>query len=84
MVNKPTRFNPERNPEIALEKRNQILKKISRYDIISEEEADSLYQLPIDLNYNLDNHNEKNHYLNKSPLYILNLIFSSYQSFISV
>ncbi len=58
MVNKPTRFNPERNPEIALEKRNQILKKISRYDIISEEEADSLYQLPIDLNYNLDNHNE--------------------------
>lgn len=58
MVNKPTRFNPERNPDIALEKRNQILNKISRYDIISETEADSLYQLPIDLNYSLDNHNE--------------------------
>jgi penicillin-binding protein 1A len=58
MVNKPTRFNPERNPDIALEKRNQILNKISRYDIISEAQADSLYQLPIDLTYYVDNHNE--------------------------
>ncbi len=58
MVNKPTRFNPERNPDIALEKRNQILNKISRYDIISEAQADSLYQLPIELTYNVDNHNE--------------------------
>ncbi|MBR9999946.1 MAG: transglycosylase domain-containing protein [Cyclobacteriaceae bacterium] len=58
MVNKPTRFNPERNPEIAMEKRNQILYKISRYDIISEQEVDSLYHLPIDLTYIVDNHNE--------------------------
>lgn len=58
MVNKPTRFNPVRNPEIALEKRNQILSKISNYQIISEEEADSISQLPIELNYSVDNHNE--------------------------
>lgn len=58
MVNKPTRFNPERNPEIALDKRNQILEKISRYEVISEQEADSISHMPIDLNYNVDSHNE--------------------------
>lgn len=58
MVNKPTRFNPARNPEIALEKRNQILYKISNYRIISENFADSLIHLPIDLNYIVDDHNE--------------------------
>jgi penicillin-binding protein 1A len=58
MVNKPTRFNPARNPDIALEKRNQILNKISNYRIISEDFADSLIHLPIDLNYNVDDHNE--------------------------
>lgn len=58
MVNKPTRFNPVRNPEIALEKRNQILSKISNYDVLSEEEVDSLIQLPIELNYKVDSHNE--------------------------
>jgi penicillin-binding protein 1A len=58
MVNKPTRFNPVRNPEIALEKRNQILRKISNYDVLSIEEVDSLTQLPIELNYKVDSHNE--------------------------
>jgi len=58
MVNKPTRFNPVRNPEVALEKRNQILNKITRYDIITEDEADSIVQTPIVLNYNVDSHNE--------------------------
>jgi penicillin-binding protein 1A len=58
MVNKPTRFNPVRNPEISLEKRNQILSKISNYDVLSPEEVDSLTQLPIELNYKVDSHNE--------------------------
>jgi len=58
MVNKPTRFNPERNPDIALDKRNQIINKITRYEILSEEEADSICQLPIELNYEVDSHNE--------------------------
>lgn len=58
MVNKPTRFNPSRNPEIALAKRNQILEKISRYGIISKAEYDSICQIPIELNYKVDSHNE--------------------------
>jgi len=58
MVNKPTRFNPVRNPEIALEKRNQILSKISNYGVITSEEADSISLLPIELNYRVDSHNE--------------------------
>lgn len=58
MVNKPTRFNPVRNPEIALEKRNQILHKITRYNVITKEEADSITQTPIVLTYNVDSHNE--------------------------
>jgi penicillin-binding protein 1A len=58
MVNKPTRFNPVNNPDIALEKRNQILNKISNYNIISVEEVDSISKLPIELNYKVDSHNE--------------------------
>ncbi len=58
MVNKPTRFNPHRNPELALEKRNQILNKISQYNVLTEHETDSIIRLPIELNYNLDSHNE--------------------------
>ena len=58
MVNKPTRFNPVSNPEIALEKRNQILNKITRYNVITQEEADSIIKTPIVLNYNVDSHNE--------------------------
>ncbi len=58
MVNKPTRFNPERNPDIALAKRNQILDKISDYGVISPAEVDSLSQKEIELNYKVDSHNE--------------------------
>ena len=58
MVNKPTRFNPHRNPEIALEKRNQILRKIGRYQILSYTKLDSICQLPIELNNKVDSHNE--------------------------
>jgi penicillin-binding protein 1A len=58
MVNKPTRFNPVRNPEVALEKRNQILRKITNYDILTPAEADSITLLPIELNYKVDSHNE--------------------------
>jgi penicillin-binding protein 1A len=58
MVNKPTRFNPVRNHDIALAKRNQILIKISNYDVITEVESDSITQLPIELNYKVDSHNE--------------------------
>ncbi|HLF34642.1 MAG TPA: transglycosylase domain-containing protein [Cyclobacteriaceae bacterium] len=58
MVNRPTWYNPQRNPERALVKRNQILKRISNYDIITARECDSLCTLPITLDYKADTHLE--------------------------
>lgn len=58
MVNKPTRYNPERNPDIAFTKRNQILDKISSYGILTKQELDTIVNKPIELVYNVDSHNE--------------------------
>ncbi len=58
MVNKPTKYNPQRNPKDALEKRNQILEKITRYNIITAQTSDSLCATPIKLDYRMDTHLE--------------------------
>ena len=58
MVNKPTKYNPQRNPQDALEKRNQILRKIAKYNIITNESCDSLCAQPIKLDYTVDTHLE--------------------------
>jgi penicillin-binding protein 1A len=53
-----TKFNPNRNPENALNRRNTVLGQMRKYDFISEAGYDSLSKQPIELNYQEDDHNE--------------------------
>lgn len=53
-----TKFNPIRNPENALNRRNTVLNQMQKYDFITNEKYDSLTNEPIALNYQEDDHNE--------------------------
>jgi len=60
MLQAPTFFNPMRNPENSLRKRNEVLYKIYKhgYKISTREQYDSIRALPIELSYSVQNQNE--------------------------
>ncbi len=60
MLQAATLFDPKRNPETSLRKRNEILYKIYRqgYKMKTREQYDSMRALPLELKYNIQNHNE--------------------------
>jgi len=58
LLQNPSMYNPVRNPNNALSKRNQVLGKLHRYEMITARQLDSLRSLPIDLNYEVENHNK--------------------------
>ena len=57
MVNMPTRYNPVRNPELSLQRRNHVLGQMNKYGFISQTQYDSIVQIPIRLSYNRQDHN---------------------------
>ncbi|MEZ4947095.1 MAG: transglycosylase domain-containing protein [Cyclobacteriaceae bacterium] len=60
MLQAATLYNPQRNPENSLRKRNEVLYKVYKhgYKIKTREEYDSIAALPIDLKYSVQNQNE--------------------------
>ncbi len=54
----PTYYSPVYNPENSFRRRNTVLSQMVKNDALSEEEYDSLSQLPIDLDYNVANQNK--------------------------
>lgn len=60
MLQAATLFNPQRNPENAMRKRNEVLYKIYKhgYKIKTREQYDSIKSLPIELNFRVQDHNE--------------------------
>jgi len=56
LVNAPTTFNPVRNPERALNRRNHVISQMAKYDFITTHERDSLQAIPITLNYQPQDH----------------------------
>ncbi len=60
MLQAATLFNPQRNPENSLRKRNEVLYKVYKhgYKIKTREQYDSITALPIELNYSVQNQNE--------------------------
>ncbi len=58
MLNQPTTFNPVRNPENSLNKRNRVLYNLVQYDSISRDMYDSLKTLPLGLKFTPEGHNE--------------------------
>ena len=57
MVNKPTRYNPVLNPEKSLTRRNFVISQMAKAGFITEAERDSIQQIPITLNYQVQDHN---------------------------
>jgi len=49
----PTRYSPVRNPERSLQRRNIVLGQMYKYEFLTEQEYDSLFLLPIELNYRI-------------------------------
>lgn len=60
MLQAATLYNPQRNPENSLRKRNEVLYKVYKhgYKIKTREDYDSIAALPIDLKYSVQNQNE--------------------------
>jgi len=60
MLQAATLYNPQRNPENSLRKRNEVLYKVYKhgYKIGTREQYDSITALPIDLKYSVQNQNE--------------------------
>ena len=57
MVNKPTRYNPALNPDKSLLRRNFVISQMEKAGFITEQERDSIQQLPILLSYQIQDHN---------------------------
>lgn len=57
MLKGNTLYNPVRNPERALVRRNTVLNQMAKYGYLEVRQADSLKQLPIELDYRRDGHN---------------------------
>lgn len=51
MLKATTKFNPKRNPQNALIRRNGVLKKMYEHDYITEAQYDSISKIPIHLKY---------------------------------
>ena len=59
MLQAPTFYNPFRNPENSLKKRNEVLYKLFAHGYIkSKQDYDSLKFMPITLEYQVQNHNK--------------------------
>ncbi|MFD2034151.1 penicillin-binding protein 1A [Belliella marina] len=54
----PTYYSPVFNPENSLRRRNTVLSQMERYDFLTKAQYDSLKVLPIELDYNVQNHNQ--------------------------
>lgn len=57
MINKPTRYNPRINPDKSIVRRNHVLNKMYECDFINKATRDSLAALPIELQYQVQDHN---------------------------
>ncbi len=57
LVQAPSYYNPVRNPQNARVRRNVVLSQMQKYDYLSEAELDSISQLPIEVDYEVQNQN---------------------------
>ncbi len=58
VVNAPTRYSPVRNPEMSINRRNLVLKKMAENGFITQAECDSISLIPIDMShFNIKDHN---------------------------
>ncbi|UZO82037.1 transglycosylase domain-containing protein [Aquimarina sp. ERC-38] len=58
MLKNSSLYNPLRRPEMVRDRRNTVLSQMAKYDYITEEEKDSLQQLPLKLDYAPEGHSD--------------------------
>lgn len=60
MLQNPSYYNPQRWPDRATKKRNGVLAKLykHKYKIKTQAQLDSICALPLDLKFNVQNHNQ--------------------------
>jgi len=58
MLKNPALFNPKRRTELTQGRRNTVFQQMVRNDYLTEEEADSLSQIPLVLDFRSTDHNE--------------------------
>ncbi|MBO4738033.1 MAG: penicillin-binding protein [Bacteroidales bacterium] len=51
MLKAPTKYNPRRNPENALNRRNTVLTQMNKYGYLTDEQLDSIKQIPINMEH---------------------------------
>ncbi|MBD3629150.1 transglycosylase domain-containing protein [Cyclobacterium sp.] len=54
----PSYYSPVYNPENSTRRRNTVLSQMNKYGYISTSQYDSISKLPIELEYNVESHNE--------------------------
>ena len=57
MVNKPTRYNPALNPDKSLVRRNFVISQMEKAGFLTEQQKDSIQQIPITLSFQIQDHN---------------------------
>ncbi len=58
MLKNSSLYNPRRRPERVKQRRNVVFQQMYRNDFITEEERDSLQQLPLTIDFTPDSHRE--------------------------
>lgn len=58
MLQAPSRYNPVRNKQNALDRRNTVIAQLKKYGFITPEVADSVSALPIKLDFRQESHLE--------------------------
>ena len=57
MLKASTRYNPVRNYDLMMERRNVVISQMAKYGYITPSVADSVKKLPIDVNFKIEDHN---------------------------
>lgn len=58
LLQAPSKYNPVRNPESAKNRRNVVLGQLGKYKFIKAEQLDSLKELPLQLHYQAEEHDQ--------------------------
>lgn len=58
MLKATTLYNPKRNPERSLERRNVVFSQMEKYDYLFDSQLDSLMAIPLEIDFTLTTHNE--------------------------
>lgn len=58
MLKAPSTYNPRAKPEASLKRRNVVIDQLYTYKFITKEQRDSLFKLPIKLDFHPDTHTE--------------------------